>query len=230
MTVRTPWLAVVAVILCCVAASAAVAEHQSFPLETLQTAACRVSDGKVVLGEWFDMGAGPGLAMEAEAAVDLVADPADGLAEPECSGGRCVVKVDRAFFPINITRAGRYRRWVRGFFPRGGGWVHSESLDYRPPQWHTDCDGDTAGRWVWVAGPVYDLSAGVHLLWLHNWHGGAKLDKVVLLPEGAAAPEGAGPAATPRAPARAGWVLTPPLATPGLTGKPQAITLLAVGR
>ncbi|MBU0611796.1 MAG: hypothetical protein KKI08_28225, partial [Armatimonadetes bacterium] len=222
MTMRTARPHILPLLLCCLAAPAATATEHAFPLDALQTAACRVVGGRVVLGEWFDMGTGPGLAMEAEQAVDLIADPSAGVAEAECSGGRCVLKVDRALFPVNVTRPGRYRRWVRGFFPQGGGWVHSESLDYRQPQWHTDCDGSTAGRWVWVAGPVYELSARVHLLWLHNWHGGARLDKVALLPENAPAPEGVGPTATPRSPARAGWVMTPQLAVPGLTGKPEA--------
>ena len=196
------------------------AEHR-FPLESLRLAACRVNEGRVVLGEWFDQGDLPTLAMEAEDALDLVADPRAGMEDAQCSGGRCLVKVDGARFPVNVRRAGRYRRWVRGFFPQGGGWVHSESLDFGEPQWHTDCDGSTAGRWVWVAGPVVDLPAGVHLLWLHNWHGGARLDKVVLAPEGAPAPEGVGPSPVKRTPATAGWVLTPALSIPGLSAAPR---------
>jgi hypothetical protein len=192
------------------------ATTHDFRLSDLKLVACRVAGERVVLDRWFDQGEQPGLSLEAEAALDVVADPPGGVAEAGCSGGRCLVRVDRALFPVNVTHPGRYRRWVRGFFPQGGGWLHSESLDYGPPQWFTDCDGSTAGRWVWVAGPVYDLSAGPHLLWLHNWHGGARLDKVLLLPEAAPAPTDAGPVALPLTPARRGWALTNALAVPGL--------------
>lgn len=198
-----------------IAGCAGAATTRDFRLSDLRLVGCRVAGERVVLDRWFDQGASAVIGLEAEAAVDLLADPPDGQAEAECSGGRSVVKLDRALFPVNITKPGRYVRWLRGFFPQGGGWVHSESLDFSAPQWHTDCDGATAGRWVWVKGPAYDLTAGVHLFWLHNWHGGARLDKVLFAPEGVT-PEGIGPQAAPVAPAQAGWAATSVLPVPGL--------------
>jgi hypothetical protein len=202
--------------MCALVATSLAATIHEYPADTLQTVACRVQDGKVVLGEWFDPGDAKGFAMEAEDAVDLVADPVGGVEDATCSGGRYVVKLDRALFPINVTTPGRYQRWSRAFFPQGGGWLHSESMDLGPQTWLTDCDGSTAGRWVWVKGPVYDLTVGPHLLWIHNWHGGARLDKVVLLPEGSLEPDGLGPASLKRSQARAGFVLTPLITVPGL--------------
>ncbi|MEN6548057.1 MAG: DUF6259 domain-containing protein [Armatimonadia bacterium] len=191
-------------------------QRQDFALDGLRLVGCRIDAGRVVLDRAFDQADAPAIAMEAEQAVDLIANPAQGQADEACSGGRCVVRVDRALFPVRVTRPGRYVRWVRGYFPQGGGWVHSESLDFGAPQWYTDCDGSTAGKWVWVKGPVYDLAAGVHLLWLHNWHGGALLDKIALMPEGIA-PSDMGPASTPLAPAKEGWAATRVVAIPGLT-------------
>ncbi len=205
-----------ALVLACCRPLSAAGFTRDFALDSLQTVACRVQDGRVVLGEWFDAGDATTLAMEAEDALDLVADPPQGVEDAACSGGRYVAKVDRALFPFRVNRPGRYCRWSLGFFPQGGGWVHSESLDGGDPVWVTDCDGSTAGRWVWVKGPVYDLRPGVHLLWIHNWHGGARLDKVVLAPEGAPAPQDLGPASTRRSAASEGSVLTPVLAIPGL--------------
>ena len=89
------------------------AESHTFPLDSMRLAACRVQDGKIVLGEWFDQGDSPSLAVEAEDAVDLLADPPRGVEDAQCSGGRCVVRVDRALFPVQVRRAGRYRRWSR---------------------------------------------------------------------------------------------------------------------
>ncbi|MHB8993632.1 MAG: DUF6259 domain-containing protein [Armatimonadota bacterium] len=199
------------------ASLAGAATTHQYRLEDLRLAACKRVADRVVLDRWFDQGDGRIIAMEAEAAVDLVADPAGGQAEGDCSGGRSLVRVDRALFPVNITRPGRYARWIRGFFPKGGGWLHSESMDYSTPVFHTDCDGSTAGRWVWVKGPSYDLSAGVHLLWLHNWHGGARLDKVVLAPEGETPTEQKFlKAQTPLTPARAGWAISDLLPLAGL--------------
>ena len=192
------------------------ATPHEFRLDDLRLAGCKAAGGRVVLDRTFDQGAAPQLAMEAEDAVGTIADPAAGQSDSACSGGKCLVRVDRALFPIRITRAGRYTRWVRGYFPKGGGWVHAESLDHGQQEWYTDCDGATAGRWVWVKGPTYNLSAGPHLLWLHNWHGGALLDKMILLPEGAPEPTGVGPAATPLQPAKEGWATTGVLSVPGL--------------
>ncbi len=192
------------------------ATTHDFKLEDLRLVGGKVVAGRVVLDRCFEQAAETPLAMEAEDAVDVIADPRGGQADPACSGGKCLVRVDRALFPLQITRAARYTRWARGFFPKGGGWLHSESLDHGKPEWYTDCDGQTAGRWVWVKGPTYDLSAGAHLLWFHNWHGGALLDKVALLPEGAPEPTGLGPAAAALSPAKQAWVATSRLSVPGL--------------
>lgn len=191
-------------------------QRQDFALDSLRLVGCRVEAGKVVLDRSFDQADGAAIVMEAEQAVDLIANPAQGQADQACSGGRCVLRVDRALFPVRVTQPGRYVRWVRGFFPQGGGWVHSESLDFGEPQWYTDCDGSTAGKWVWVKGPTYELTAGVHLLWLHNWHGGALLDKIALMPEGMD-PSDLGPASTPLAPAKEGWAATRVVPVSGLT-------------
>ncbi len=201
----------------CTSLGMAAPVRREFPLDSLRLAACQVRDGRLTLGEWFAAGDSDTIAVEAEDALELIADPPTGTAQAECSGGRGVAKVDRALFPVCVSRAGRYVRWSRAFFPQGGGWCHSESMDYGEARWTTDCDGETAGRWVWVKGPVYDLAPGIHLLWLHNWHGGALLDKVVLAREGSPAPEGLGPAGLRRSPARSGWALTPPLSVPGLS-------------
>ena len=197
--------------------SALAATAHDFKMDDLRLVGCKVVGDRIVLDRCFDHANGSLLAMEAEDAVGVVADPPGGQADPACSGGKCLVRVDRALFPVNITRAGRYTRWVRGYFPQGGGWLHAESLDYGKQEWYTDCDGLTAGRWVWVKGPTYDLSAGAHLLWFHNWHGGALLDKVILQPEGLPEPTDTGAAGTSLVPAQSGWVTTGALSVPGLT-------------
>ncbi|MEI6501220.1 MAG: DUF6259 domain-containing protein, partial [Armatimonadota bacterium] len=193
------------------------ASRHDFQFEDLRLVGCKVEGGRVVLDRCFDQGASPSLAMEAEEALDLIADPPTAQSDAACSGGKCVVRVDRALFPMSLTRAGRYTRYVRGLFPQGGGWIHSESLDHGRAEWYTDCDGATAGRWVWVKGPTYELTAGTHLLWIHNWHGGALLDKVALLPEGSPEPTEQGPTASGLVPARQGSVTTGVLSVPGLT-------------
>lgn len=189
---------------------------REFPPEDLRLVAAAVREGAVLLDECFDQGDATTIALEAEDALGLVAEPAQGMESEHCSGGRCVVKLDRALFPVHVTRPGRYQRWSRALFPHAGTWVHSESLNFGPPQWIRDFEGATGQDWVWVKGPVYDLAAGTHLLWLHNWHGGARLDRLLLAPEGAPAPEGLGPPAIPRSPAREGWALTPALGVAGL--------------
>ena len=110
------------------------ASQHDFKLEELRLAGCKIEGGRVVLDRCFDQGA---------EALDLIANPPTGQADAACSGGKCVVRVDRALFPFRITRAGRYARYVRGYFPQGGGWLHSESLDHGRAEWYTDCDGAT---------------------------------------------------------------------------------------
>ncbi len=191
-------------------------EVRRFDLQTLSLAACRVTEGRITLGDWFAAPTAGALAMEAEEGLDIIADLAGGVEDPAASGGRYLAKVDRLVFPVRIATPGTYRRWVRAQFPTAGTWIHQESMDFAEPRWYTDSQGEPAPGWVWVSGPTYELSAGVHLLWLHNWHGGAKLDKIALLPEGAEAPEGIGPEATSRSAAQSGWALTPLLSVPGL--------------
>lgn len=198
------------------ASGRAPAEVHEFALPDIRLMAAQVRDGRIELGDCFDAGQADALAFEAEAAIDLKADPAQSLQGAACSGGRCIVGVDGARFPFHLGRAGQYQCWYRALFPRDGTWIHKEAMDFGKPAWHTDHSGAATPDWVWIKGPTYDLSEGVHLLWLYNWHGGAMLDKIVLSPAGAPAPEGMGPNSIDRTPAREGWAMTPAVFFPGL--------------
>lgn len=202
-----------------VAGCAAEGRTKVFTPAQMELVACRCQEGEIVLDEWFEQGDDPNIAMEAEAAFHLASEPP--LDDPQCSGGRCLVRVDRAEYFVYVKTQGTYVRWSRAFFPQGGGWLHAESMDDGPEISTLDCDGSKAGAWVWVKGPTYDLQPGLHRLWLHNWHGGAKIDKVVLSAKPGYQPQDLGPPSLRRSAAREGYASTPSVAVIGLAEPPR---------
>ena len=212
---RVGILSLTTLLVICVARSCHAETHQ-FSASELRLIGARVADGKLVLDRWFDAGDARSITLEAENALDLVANPPDGARDERCSGGLCIERSDGARFPIRITQAGKFRRWSRALFPTGGTWCHSESVNFAEPEWIIDRSGEGEDRWMWVPGPVYELQPGLHLLWLHNWHGGAKLDKIAFLPVDAPAPNGVGPEPVPATDALEALALTSPLSVAGL--------------
>lgn len=108
-------------------------------------------------------------------------------ADPEVSGGFYVYQVKRMEYHFEVVTPGRYCVWVRAWFPARGCWNHHEALDDGPPQMVVDSDSGEDQRWLWVKETTYQLAAGKHRLVYPSpsaWCGGARLDKVVLAPEG----------------------------------------------
>ncbi len=139
---------------------------------------------------------GPNLWLEAErpGSMQLEANRTVG-SDPEAVGGRCVEFVDRLDFVIDVEAPGLYQSWTRCFFPVAASWNHTEGMardDMRVVQDLQPNDVDAAGRWVWRKGPQYQLDAGTVNYVFDGYHGGARLDRILLTSDLEFVPEGPG--------------------------------------
>lgn len=138
--------------------------------------------------EYKQVGKEP-LSFEAEEATILEPHSKDRqiAADPETSGGFYVYQVKHMEYHFEVVTPGKYCVWVHAYFPARGNWNHHEALDDGPPQTVVDSDSGEDKRWLWVKETTYPLAAGKHRLVYPSpsaWCGGARLDKVVLAPEG----------------------------------------------
>lgn len=156
---------------------------------------------------------GPSLWLEAEhpSSMQLEANRTVG-SDPDAVGGRCVDFVDRLDFVIDVGAPGLYQSWARSFFPFAASWNHTEGMARDDMRVVDDlAPGDTAlaGRWIWRRGPQYQLPEGTVNYVFDGYHGGARLDRVLLTSDLQFVPEGPGePPSVNIAAHRTGWAET----------------------
>jgi len=110
-------------------------------------------------------------------------------------GARCVDFVDRLDFVIDVAAPGLYQSWTRCFFPFAASWNHTEGMardDMRVVDDLRPGDTELAGRWVWRKGPQYQLAEGTVNYVFDGYHGGARLDRILLTSDLEFVPEGPG--------------------------------------
>jgi len=83
-----------------------------------------------------------------------------------------------AVYKIKVPVAGSYQLWARTNWYDGCGNSFFIIVDSNPATYITDA---TYGRWHWVKGPQYTLSAGIHTIRFQNREDGAKLDQFLLI-------------------------------------------------
>ncbi len=83
-----------------------------------------------------------------------------------------------ATYNINIPSAGNYTLWARAYWYDTCGDSFFVIVDDTNKSWIGE-DG-TCGRWHWVKGKTYTLSAGAHTLSFQNREDGAALDQFML--------------------------------------------------
>ncbi len=149
----------------------------------------------------YDTTASPLLWLEAEhpSSLQLEANKTV-LDDSAASGGRCVAFVDKLVYVIDVPEAATYESWTRCFFPFAASWNHTEGFDAGDMRTVSDMrpeDKEQAGKWVWVRGPQYELKAGANNYVFDGYHGGAKLDRILLSRDLSFVPDGmGGPAST----------------------------------
>lgn len=158
--------------------------------------------------------AGNPIIFEAEEAtvIELLDSGKRIVFDPGVSGGYCLEHVRRLEFQFDAVTPGRYRVWLRAWFPLKADYNHSERMNDGETRFAPDTHpSDEPKVWRWVEGLEYTLEKGM------NRHvfpaptafcGGARLDKVLLLPAGHAVPSGLGPAASPVIGAQNGQAIT----------------------
>ena len=138
-------------------------------------------------GNFVQEGAGP-LVMEAEHAAEITGNNGNPVLKMNGASGDAVLHyVESAKWDFEIRTPGRYRIWLRSFFPHSGAWNHSESLGEKGG-YVVDGTLGPADGWRWIRGIAADLSAGKHSFSL-NYMGGARLDQIALIPEKNGKPE-----------------------------------------
>jgi len=133
------------------------------------------------------------IVLEAEDATELSFQPSGGICfDKESSGNSYIERLNYGEWKFKIENPGKYQSWERAYFPWGGFWNHSESMD--DGLHHTVIDNrnevEKLKKWIWVKGPIYNLEKGYHIWKFHNYHGGAKLDQLLLTPNLEFIPQG----------------------------------------
>lgn len=137
------------------------------------------------------------LIMEAEDATDInwEGHPDAGIHYDKFASGKAYIShVEKVAFSFSISKAQKYRVWMRTYFTHHGHWNHTESMDTN------DVSSDTVDdliawnpnhpklrKWIWVKGSSYQLSKGSHRF-AFSYKAGCRLDKVILLLETASHP------------------------------------------
>ncbi len=130
------------------------------------------------------------LRMEAEAASDITG-PVIGAEDEECGGDRYMYIPDMSYrgddgaavFRINVEQPGRYRFWVRTFWPSIGS--NSFYLGLDDGEKNVYGNSEEPGQiknWHWLDGPAWDLDAGLHTVTVRWREDGTMLDLGMLAP------------------------------------------------
>lgn len=176
------------------------AEPRKLPLSWATSEFLAVEGGRLRLQHRYRLD-GPKLWLEAEHASGMRLEANKTVArDADAVGGRCVDFVDRLDFVIDVTAPGTYQSWTRCFFPFAASWNHTEGMapdDMRVVQDLRPEETALAGRWVWRKGPRYQLQAGTVIYVFDGYHGGAKLDRILLTSDLDYVPEDSGEPASP---------------------------------
>jgi hypothetical protein len=185
---------------------------------------CTLRGGAVVPSQAYTLAAGQVLWVEAEDPGEVHA-PAEVSDDPDGSGGQVAWVPDqgggagaaRIALTVDMAQEGDYRLSGRTFWPDVGGNSFYLQLDGADREvWGNDEQPDHLGRWFWLVGPSWHLTAGLHTIVVWWREDGAKLDKLAL---GAAdfVPQGLGEAAATPALVRRMSVTLPPFGPPQVT-------------
>jgi hypothetical protein len=151
-----------------------------------------VKGGRVILSRVYGQEGAEPLAFEAEDAslLDLQSSDKKIEADPGASGGRYIHFVKMLAFRFTVRTPGKYQVWYHCWFPLKAEYNHHEYMDDSAAASRVeDSLGGTLAeqQWHWVKGPTYRLDAGAHEYVFPSptaYCGGARLDRVVLMPEG----------------------------------------------
>ncbi|MHB9129588.1 MAG: DUF6259 domain-containing protein [Armatimonadota bacterium] len=105
-------------------------------------------------------------------------------AEGNPAGKRYIHFVQQATYRFAVKTPGIYQLWERAWFPVKGSWNHHEHVDGKQSFMVIDSPNTLeANRWHWVKAGRYTLAVGTHEFSL-DYHGGARLDRLVFSPNG----------------------------------------------
>jgi len=177
------------------------------PLEKAYSLRFQPAAGAVKRLGWYQLKttwrqkAGMPVVFEAEdsTSITLATKEKTVVTDPNASGGAALAYISELSNEIEIVTPGSYQVWYRAWFPMKGSWSHSEQMDDGELRNNVDSNFGEDQKWLWVKGPVYTLSKGLHHYLFPSptaWCGGDRLDKVVLQLDTLPKPTGMGPDTT----------------------------------
>ncbi len=169
------------------------------PFRTCELHGALLQGDSVVAQPTYAAGAEEPLRVEAEL-LQTITGPVERLPDDGAGGGEALVVSDGTYtgtgaavvMPVHVVETGRYRLWVRTFWPDIGGNSFYLSLDGGEDATYGNTEG--AGRigvWHWEPGPIWALDAGLHTITVRWREDGTVLDSLLLAPAGYEPSDGA---------------------------------------
>lgn len=132
------------------------------------------------------------ICFEAEEATALELQSTDKKIEVDdsASGGHYIHFVKMLAFHFTVETPGKYQVWYHNWFPLKANYNHYEYMDDSPIVQNVQDSmmGELdEKKWHWVKGPLYELEKGGHDYVFPSptaFCAGARLDKIILVPEG----------------------------------------------
>lgn len=162
-----------------------------------------VADGGMVrLRREYRQADGGPVVFEAEEATVVELQSLDRriVQDPESSAQHFIEHVKKLEANFTVEKPGLYQVRLRAWFPLKAPYNHNESMDDGEVRRVDDSQSEDPGIWFWTQGLTYDLAEGAHHYVFPSpnaFCGGARLDKVAILPADHAEVEGLGPPVSP---------------------------------
>jgi hypothetical protein len=178
------------------------AKWQKVPLRFQKNENLSTKGNMIRLRREFKQEVGKPIVFEAEEATILEFKNNDQKISKDgnASGGHYIEHVKMMEYEFEVMDPGKYQVRFLAFFPLKANYNHRECIDDGKSEMVVDSNKEPAKMWRWTRGNVYDLSKGKHRYIFPSpfaFCGGAKLDKIVFVPEKGVDPQKLGPDASP---------------------------------
>ena len=127
------------------------------------------------------------ISMEAEEATEIILDHRQRriVRDEKRSGNYYLEYAKDLVFDFHVKTPGQYQVRFLAYFPSRGNYNHNEILNDGQRVNVIDSNYQEAGVWFWTVGKTYNLEEGFNRYWLPSptaFCGGARLDKIVMMP------------------------------------------------
>ena len=122
------------------------------------------------------------------------------MKDEQASAAHCLQNVKKFEADFTVETPGQYQVRLRAWFPTKAFYNHNACMDDGEVRQEVDSQSSDPEVWFWTQGTVYDLAKGPHRYVFPSpnaFCGGARIDKVAILPIGNTEVVGLGPEVSP---------------------------------